>query len=159
MYLFHIDALAHPHEEFSHRLPRRNGLLLWRNLYDAVLGRTGVVLTEDVKPEYLETWLRVHNIRASVYKVIDPALGPIDMQVERMMISNGQRAGDMYIDVDADRVASLLKRGVPTLLMGDPYILRKEWNEEQVARPSWDTLVEEMDRQAVLRSKKEWLEE
>lgn len=159
MYLFHIDALAHPHEEFSHRLPRRNGLLLWRNLYDAVLGRTGVVLTEDIKTDHLERWLRVHNIRASVYEVIDPELAPVGQQIETMMIKNGQRAGDMYVDVDADRCAALLQRGISVMLLGDPYILRKEWNEEALDRPSWDELVEEMDRQAVLKSKKEWLEE
>lgn len=159
MFLFHVDALAHPSEEFVQRLPRRNGLLLWRSLHEATFGRMGVVLTEDTKNEVLETWLRVHNIRAQVYEVMDPAMGPIDAQIERMMMLNGARAGDMYVDVDADRAAQLLARGIPTLLLGDPFVLRKEWSEEAVERPSWDALVEEMDRQAVLRSRKEWQEE
>jgi hypothetical protein len=159
MFIFHMDALAHPAEEFIHRLPRRNGLLLWRSLHEATFGRMGVVLTEDIKSDVLETWMRVHNIRAQVYEIMDPAMGPIDTQIERMMIINGARAGDMYVDVDADRAASLLARGIPTLLLGDPFVLRKEWSTEEVARPSWDALVEEMDRQAVLRTKKEWQEE
>lgn len=162
MYIFHMDALAHPAEEFIHRLPRRNGLLLWRNLYEAAIGRMGVVLTEDIKGELLETWLRVHNIRPQVYEVIDPQMGDVADQIETMMALNGARAGDMYVDVDPARTAGLLARGTPTLLLGDPFVLRKEWTieyEKQPPRPSWDSLVEEMDRQAVLRSKKEWQEE
>jgi hypothetical protein len=91
--------------------------------------------------------------------VLDPAVGPLDEQIERMMIINGARAGDMYIDVDPHRTAGVLARGMPTLLLGDPYVLRKEWSEEEVNRPAWDVIVEELDRQAVLRSKKEWSEE
>jgi hypothetical protein len=159
MYVFHLDSLAHPHEELIQRLPRRTGLLLWRNLHESLLGRMGVVLTEEAPADKLETWLRIHNIRAAIYEILDPSLAPIDEQLENVMRINGQRAGDLYIDVDADRSASMLRRGVPTLLLGDPYVLRKEWEDEGVSRPSWDELVAEMDRQAVLKSKKEWLEE
>ncbi len=160
MYIFHLDALAHAHEEMIQRLPRRNGLLLWRALYESSMGRMGVVVTDAVETEKLETWMRLHNIRASVYEVMDPEMGPLDRQIEAMMIHNGMRTGDMYVDVDPLKISQLISRGVPTLLLGDPYVLRKEWSEiEPKDSPGWDELVAEMDRQKIYRTKKEWNED
>lgn len=163
MYLFHLDALAHDHEETIQRLPRRNGLLLWRALYESSLGRMGVVVTDpEVNGEVLETWMRLHNIRAAVYEIMDEAYDPLDKQIEAMMIKHGMRTGDMYIDVDPKMVSDLIPRGVPSLLLCDPWVLRKEWvtvEEEPRDSKGWDELVAEMDRQKVYRTQKEWKEE
>jgi hypothetical protein len=161
MYIFHDRALAHAHEEMVHRLPRRNGLLLWRALYDSSLGRMGVVVTDPaISNVALETWMRLHNIRAAVYEIMDDEFGPLDQQIEGMMIKHGMRSGDMYVDTDPDMISKLLARGVPSLLLADPYVLRKEWTEQEPKdSPGWDALVAEMDRQTVLRTQREWMEE
>ena len=158
MYIFNFDALALEGEEFMRRNPRRNGVNLWKGLYDSQLGRLGVVVTEEVNADHLEAWFHLHNVRASIYEIIDPCLDPPHLQIESMMIRNGMKTGDMYVDVSPSLVAKVLGLGIPSLLLCDPLVLRSEWDDISPRSKGWEDLVGEIDRQKIYKAKKEWRE-
>lgn len=123
-------------------------------LHEQTLGRMAIVVDEAVERDVLEHWLKVHNVKAALYEVLesdDP-----DMKAEKIQrLATSMGRSDWYVDNDAATCARTLHLGIPTLLACAPYVVRPEWNNTKVHRP-WSELVEEVDRQAVMRAEKTW---
>ena len=75
-------------------------------------------------------------------------------KVHRLQGLHG-KVTDWYFDVDVRTCALTIARGIPTMVVGIPYVVRPEWDTGQGQR-SWSALVEEVDRQAYMKAKKTW---
>lgn len=148
--------LARPHVELAQRVPIREGLELWSDLHQTHNGRLGLVVDECEDTFIFEHWLKINNIRASVYESLDTRDPIIKAEkVHHLGMAIGRSS--WYIDVDADTVAETLKRGIPSLLVAHPYIMRPEWapGKMPTIRP-WDELVEEIDKQKLMQAERTW---
>ena len=154
MILFNVNVLARPNENFGARVPDPDGMGMWRSLYESSVGRTAVIVDEDVDKELLETWLKINNVKAVVYETVGTTEPRVKAEVvQRMLTAAGGRS--MYLDTDAATVAHTLQLGIPSLLVCLPYTIRPEWSVERQIR-GWDSLVDEIDKQALARSEKNW---
>ena len=154
MILFNLNVLARPNDNFGARVPDPDGMNMWRSLYESSIGRTAVVVDEDVDKDLLETWLKINQIKAVVYETVGTSEPKVKAEiVQRMLTAAGGRS--MYLDVDAATIAHTLRMGIPSMLVCLPYTIRPEWTAEKQIR-GWDSLVEEIDRQALARSEKKW---
>jgi hypothetical protein len=64
---------------------------------------------------------------------------------------------DWYVDNHPKVCAETLKLGIPTLVVASPYIGLPEWDTLNRVK-GWDSLVDEMDSQALKSAKKTWRE-
>lgn len=151
MIWFNFDVLATPHEEIGSRQPRRVGFNLWRYIADGTQSNVSVTYRgrlTGTERALLDTWMRRENIKPTVFHELEDDLQLAVTKVHELSTLYG--AADLYIDTDVRMCTELLKRGVPTLCLSDPVIVRPEWYEATVIRP-WDELAAEKDRQAELR--------
>lgn len=157
MIVFNFDVLARPNVEFGARVPDPEGMYLWRTLHEATVGQMGVVVTEDIPDnKVLEAWLKINGIKAIMYDVLgtrEPRM--CAESVARILAAAGGRS--MYFDTHAPTIAETYSAGIPSLLVCQPFVVRPEWSTQKVMR-GWDSLVEEIDRQAIARSEKNWRE-
>jgi hypothetical protein len=127
---------------------------LWKMLHEQTMGRMAVVVDEDVKRDVFEHWLKVNGIKAAMYDVLDSDDPVVKSEKIQLLMTASGRV-DWYIDVDPHTAYHTLRLGIPTLLFSMPYVVRPEWSGYKGAR-SWDSLVEEIDRQAEQRASKTW---
>jgi hypothetical protein len=122
--------------------------------HEATLGRVAVVVNGDPKLDQLEHWLKVNGIKASVYEVLHT--DDVDLKLEKIqMLAAAAGKLDWYIDIDPLMVAKSISVGIPSLLVSIPYVVRPEWSD-RVPRKNWEQLVEEVDRQALMRAERNW---
>lgn len=157
MIVFNFDVLARPHVELGARVPDPEGIYLWRTLHEATIGQMGIVVTEDLPDtKLLEAWLKMNNVKAIMYDVLgtrEPKL--CAESVARILSAAGGRG--MYFDVDPATISNTYASGIPSLLVCQPHVVRPEWSSEKKMR-GWDSLVEEIDRQVLAKSEKNWRE-
>lgn len=154
MIVFNFDVLARPHPEFGSRVPDPEGLYMWRALYEASVGRMAVVVSGEANNDTLETWLKLNQVKASTYDIFGTSEpGLCAEKVARLLAAAGGRS--MYFDVNPATVAHTMKLGVFSSLVCPPYVVRPEWSTEKVMR-DWESLTQEIDRQALMRSEKQW---
>lgn len=154
MIIFNFNVLAQPAKEFGARVPDRDGFMLWRSLHESQIGRLGIVVDECPSNEVLESWLKINNVKAAIYDVLnssDPTLKA--EKVSRMMAVAG--ASGLYIDTDPATVAEMMKEGVTSMLFCQPFIVRNEWASPK-KKKEWDTLVAEVDAQKLAWSERNW---
>lgn len=151
-----LDVLAKPGPMGS-RLPEPHGMRLWRILHDQTLGRLALVVDEDVKRDELEHWMKVNGVKAAVYDVLGSKDPQIKAEKVHRILGTTGTPNDWYFDVDPHTAAITLSLGIPTILVSIPYVIRPEWASESQAR-SWGTLVEELDKQALMRAERDWNE-
>ena len=130
---------------------------LWKALHEQNLGRIALVIDDRVPVDQLENWLKLYNIRAAMYEILDSRDPVIKGEKVHRMLGSMGRPNDWYIDVDADTAAQTLARGIPTILLAVPYVVRPEWAAARTNRP-WGTLVDEIDKQAIMRAERDWNE-
>lgn len=154
MIIFNFDVIARPHKEISQRVPDRDGIHLWKDMWETHLGRIGLVVDECSDPFLLEHWLKVNGIKAAIYEVLETRAPVLKAEkVHHLGMSIGRSS--WYIDTDPHTVAETMRLGIPSLLVANPYIMRPEWNGETAARP-WDELVNEIEDQKLKQSEKTW---
>ena len=154
MIVFNFDVLARPNEDFAQRVPIREGMELWKDMWETHMGRLGLVVDECKDRFILEHWLKTNNVKAAVYEILDTTKPTLKAEkVHHIGMAIG-RSG-WYIDVDPHTIAETLRLGIPSLLVANPYILRPEWAGEPTVRP-WDDLVTEIDNQKLMQAEKEW---
>lgn len=156
MMIINLDVLAKPGPMGS-RQPEPTGMRLWRLLHDQTLGRLALVVDDDVNRDQLEQWMKINGVKAAVYDVLDTK----DPQIKAEKIHRLQGAigtpNDWYFDVDPATAAVTLSLGIPTILVAIPYVVRPEWSGRSQAR-AWDSLVEEIDKQQIMRAERDWNE-
>lgn len=155
MILFNYDVLARPHKDLGSRPPDPEGIYMWRALHESSVGRIGVVYSGALDdPKILETWMKINGIKASMYEITgttEPKLCAEKVQI--LAATTGGRF--MYFDSNPDTVAHTFSMGIPSLLVCQPYVVRPEWSTTKTIK-GWDTLVEEIDKQALARSERDW---
>ena len=154
MIVFNFNVLAQPAQEFGSRVPDRDGILLWRSLHESQVGRLAVVVDDAPSNEMLEHWLKLNQIKAVMYEIIGTTEPKVKAEiVARIMAASGSRG--MYLDTDPATVSNTMKEGLPSILVCQPFVIRQEWSSPKQMR-SWDTLVTEVEQQALARSEKNW---
>lgn len=118
------------------------------------IGNMCLVSDEVHNKDLFETWLIREGFKASRYEFFDSTDPIVKAEKVHLLTTMFGRAG-WYVDVDPRTVALTIGKGIPSLLVGSPYTIRPEWEEEKAIRP-WDDLVAEMDRQWLLKAKKMW---
>lgn len=156
MIIFNFDVLARPGDSLPTRLPDREGLRLWTTFHEQTMGRLAVVVNGDPDLPQLEHWFKVNGIKAAVYEVFHS--DDVDVKLEKVQLLTAAAGKmDWYIDVDPRMIAKALSVGIPSLLVANPYVVRPEWSDN-LRKRSWDELVEEVDRQALMRAERNWSE-
>lgn len=156
MIIVNFEVLAKP-GAIGSRLPEPQGMKLWNMLHSQTLGRLALVVDGDVDRGQLEHWMKVNGVKAAVYDVLDTTLPKVKAEkIHRLMGSIGTPS-DWYFDVDPETCAETLSLGIPTILVTVPYVIRPEWSTAPQTR-AWGTLVEEIDRQQVMRAERDWNE-
>lgn len=157
MIVFNFSVLARPAESLALRQPDPEGREIWSMFFTAHYGRICLAVNEDYPREQLEEWLKKEGFKPSFYETIletQPVL--VAERVHRISAVFGK--AKWYVDNDPQVCAETLKLGIPTMLVASPYIIRPEWNVDKTVKP-WDTLVEEVNRQHLLRANKTWRDE
>ncbi len=154
MILFNFDVIAKPSDMLGQRQPDNDGRFIWNLFHEKEMGGICLIVNDHYDSELFEQWLRRENFKASMYEFLD-FTDPV-LKAERIhTIASIWGRTKWYIDNDARVCAETLKRGIPTLLVGAPYIIRPEWNGTKDLR-SWDTLTKELDDQALKATSKNW---
>ena len=125
--------------------------------YEANYGRICLVVNEEYDKDLLEEWLKREGFKPSFYEFVyetQPVLRA--ERVHRVAAVFGKAR--WYVDNDPEVCAETLKLGLPTLLVASPYIIRPEWDGNKTMK-SWDTLVEEVNRQALKQAMRTWKDE
>jgi hypothetical protein len=156
MIIFNFDVIAKPADQIGQRQPDSDGRSIWNMFHDKELGRICLIVNQDYDKELFEQWLRRESFKAAMYEFID-FKDPV-LRAERIhTISGIWGRAKWYVDNDARVCAETLKRGIPTLLVASPYIIRPEWAGTRELK-TWDTLTKELDDQAMKASDKNWRE-
>lgn len=154
MILFNFDVIARPSDELGGRQPDPDGRYIWNLLHEKEMGRICLIVNKEYPRELFEAWLKKEMFKASVYEFVefdDPVL-----RAERIHTIGGiWGRPKWYVDNDPRVCAETMKRGIPTLFTGVPYVVRPEWNGDKTIK-SWDVLVDEIDEQAIKAATKTW---
>ena len=154
MIIFNFDVLAKPGKELGARAPEPDGIRLWNMFHEHSLGRLALVVDQDVDRDIFEHWLKVNNIKAAMYEVLDVVAPDLKAEkIQRLAMLTGR--SDFYIDRDPLVASQCLRLGIPTLLVLNPYVVLPEWSGQSNSR-NWDSLVKEIDRQAIMKAEKTW---
>lgn len=154
MILFNFNVLAQPNTEFGSRVPDKDGMLLWRSLHETQMGRLGILVNECPNHEILEAWLRMNNVKAVMYDIVGTTEPKVTAEFAAKIIGASGARG-MYFDTDPATIANTMQQGLPSILVGQPFVVRHEW-ATQKAMKGWDSLVEEITKQKLARAEKDW---
>lgn len=154
MIVFNFNVIARPSQELGSRVPDPDGMYLWRTLHEASVGRVGLVVEEASDKNVLETWLKINNVKAVMYDVLDTTEPKLCAEKVALIMSSAGGRG-MYLDTNPHTIANTMQLGIPSLLVCQPFVVRPEWSSKKTMK-GWDTLVEEIDKQAMARSERNW---
>ena len=156
MILFNFSVIAKPGQHLGERQPDSHGMSIWRMFHESTIGRICLIINEEYQKPVLEDWLKVERIKPAFYEMFEePSANLKAERIHRIGAVFGKP--EWYIDNDPMTCSETLKLGIPTILVASPYIVRPEWSRERVIK-SWDTLVQEMDEQALKAANKTWRE-
>ena len=127
---------------------------MWTMFHRELMGRIFVVVDKADSKEHLETWLLREGFKAFQYEILDTTDPVIKAdRVHQFSASLGRTT--WYVDNDPRTCARTLEKGIPTLMVGNPYIIRPEWTAPRDVK-SWGELVDEIERQNEMRNRKTW---
>lgn len=157
MIILHFDALANPSETLATRQPSIEGRRLWNALFNAYMGRIYMIVDKSYDLELTKGWLKRENYKVSaLYQTTDIVRdGSSDRADAVWNVASVLGRPHFYVDSDHKTCELVLKQGIPTILVSVPEFIRPEFRGSQPLR-SWDTIVEELEVQALNRSEKEW---
>jgi hypothetical protein len=160
MICIHMDVLAIPHESFIMRQPSVEGRRLWEVMFSRYKGRMVVVADHGTKLEVVQEWLKRENLKPSFIHIGSDFVR--DNSTSRAdavwWVNTNMGRPIWYIDSDPDTCAAAVKMGIPTLLVAIPSFQRPEWYDSPGVRP-WDSVVKEVEEQALRRNEMSWKEE
>jgi hypothetical protein len=157
MLVIHFDVLALPAEELVERLPSSEGRKLWNVLFDKYMGRIVVIIDAETDLHFAQEWLKRERFKASViHQALDMYEDRATARSEAAWLVAAQLGRmDWYLDTDPATCAAMLAKGVPTLLVAVPSVMRPEWRSPRSVR-GWDAITSEIDEQALRRAEKTW---
>lgn len=157
MILFNFNVIARPNESLVARQPDSEGRALWKMFHETYMGRIILIVNEGYEREHLEHWLKTEGYKPGMYEILDEADPELlSQKIHRVAAVFGKPS--WYIDNNPAVCAKTLALGIPTLLVACPYIVRPEWTSPKEIR-QWDTLVSELEAQALKAAEKTWRDE
>lgn len=161
MIVVHFDVLALPATDtFIKRQPSTEGRRLWNTFFDQYKGRMVVVASEDTDLALLSEWLKREGYKPSLIHVASQFVrsGRTTRSEAVWHVSSTVGKVTWYLDSDPQGCADVVRLGIPTLLVAVPSFQRPEWHDKDSIRP-WDSLVEELESQAIKKSEMTWGDE
>lgn len=154
MILFNFSVIARPADALPLRQPDADGRAMWNMLSEHYMGRICLIVNEDYPRDLLEAWLKSEKFKPSMYEVIDETIPELKAEkIHRVGAVFGRPS--WYVDNDPKVCAKTVALGIPTLMVGCPYVLRPEWVQQRDMR-EWGDLVDEMNRQALKAAERTW---
>ncbi len=154
MIVFNFDVLAQPHEQVTLRHPSMEGASLWKMFFEHYMGRLVLVTNDDIDPDHLEHWLKLNGYKPAIIQSLDSDDAATKAEKVQLIMSTTGRL-DWYLDIDPNTAKETMARGIPTLLVAAPFIVRPEWHGDPQIR-NWDDITQEIDRQAIMKANKTW---
>lgn len=156
MIIVNLSVLSRGADSVGSRQPTPEGRAVWSMLFNQYMGRILVVSDEDYDRSHFSDWLKMAGYKASSFECLYEPLP--DLKAQRIHLL-GAAFGkiEWYVDSDPKVCAETTALGIPTMLISVPFIIRPEWDKEREIR-QWDTLVEEMETQALKAAERTWRE-
>ena len=158
MILITMDTLALPADTMGERAPSIEGRRLWNLLFAQYSGSIILIADERVETDHLEHWLKSEGFKPSM---IDYAHDnePRSKVQAAARLRNAFGNLHWFVDIDPHSAQLAIEEGLPTLITIAPSVPRAEWrtDREQETRP-WASLVEEIERQKLMRAEATWRE-
>lgn len=145
-----------PSRPFLSMTPLPEGLALMR-----ALGSVYRIAVTTSRPEraHVVEWLALHGLESTYSYVVERRAveaGLDDVALAERHLAHLRGMGfsvDLWIDSLPDVLAMCIGKGVPGLLFAHPVYGRHEWRPDvETGVKPWDTLVEEMERQSLLKA-------
>lgn len=157
MIIVSFDVLALPNlvnNEIGARQPSPEGRRLWTSLFNSYNGTMAVFASGVTNEEGCLQWLKRENFKASTVDMISE--DKTDDKVKRIVNLHAVYGRiHWYIDTDPEVIAKVSHNGIPTLLMTVPHVVRPEWSESRTKK-AWDSVVQEVEAQALARAERNW---
>jgi hypothetical protein len=154
MHIVNFNVLARQGPELGARIPDPEGRSLWNMFHAQTMGDLAIVVDENLNKGIFEQWLLREGIKAQFYEFLDSSDPVVKADKVHILKAAYGRIG-WYIDNDPRTIALTLSKGIPSLLVGSPFTIRPEWENERSITP-WDELVAEMDSQKMKQQAKVW---
>ena len=156
MILITMDTLALPAETVGTRKPSVEGRGLWNMLFQQYNGSIVLIADERDDKEHLEHWLKGEGFKPSMIDFSKDS-SPREKVRRATQLRNAFGTVRWFVDVDPYSAQLALEDGLPTLIAVAPSVPRVEWRNDRVeGNKPWDTLVEEIDRQRIMRAEANW---
>jgi hypothetical protein len=156
MILITMDTLALPSETVGTRKPSVEGRGLWNMLFQQYNGSIVLIADGRDDKDHLEHWLKSEGFKPSM---LDYSVDNTPREKVRRATQLRNAFGNVrwFVDVDPYSAQLALEEGLPTLIAVAPSVPRTEWRSDRVeGNKPWDTLVEEIDRQRLMRAEANW---
>ncbi len=156
MILVTMDTLALPSETVGTRKPSVEGRGLWNMLFQQYNGSIVLIADGRDDKDHLEHWLKSEGFKPSM---LDYSVDSTPREKVRRATQLRNAFGNVrwFVDVDPYSAQLALEEGLPTLIAVAPSVPRTEWRSDRVeGNKPWDTLVEEIDRQRLMRAEANW---
>jgi hypothetical protein len=156
MILITMDTLALPSETVGTRKPSVEGRGLWNMLFQQYNGSIVLIADGRDDKDHLEHWLKSEGFKPSM---LDYSVDSTPREKVRRATQLRNAFGNVrwFVDVDPYSAQLALEEGLPTLIAVAPSVPRTEWRSDRVeGNKPWDTLVEEIDRQRLMRAEANW---
>lgn len=161
MIVVHFDVIANPtNDSFIKRQPSIEGRRLWNAFFEVYKGRMVVIADDNTDLNLIQEWLKREGYKPSHIHIASPfgRAGRSSRSEGVLALSSSLGKVTWYLDTDPSACAEVVRLGIPTLLVAVPQIQRPEWHDKEDIR-SWDSLVEELEYQAIKKSEMTWDED
>lgn len=156
MIVITLDTLALPAETVGARAPSMEGRRLWNLLFQQYNGSIILIADDRDDKEHLAYWLKSEGYKPSM---IDYAVDSTPREKVRRATQLRNAFGRLhwFVDIDPYSAQLALEDGLPTIITVAPSVPRAEWRSDRIdGNTPWDTLVEEIDRQRIMRAEANW---
>jgi hypothetical protein len=156
MILITMDTLALPAETVGTRKPSVEGRGLWNMLFQQYNGSIVLIADERDDKDHLAHWLKSEGFKPSM---LDYAKDNTPREKVRRAVHLRNAFGNVrwFVDIDPYTAQMALEDGLPTLIAVAPSVPRIEWRSDlRTGNKPWDELVEEIDKQRIMRAEANW---
>jgi len=154
MIIVNLSVLSRSADIVGSRQPVPEGRAIWAMLFERYMGRLAVISNEEYDRSHFADWLKREGFKASFFECITEPHPDLKAQKIQLLGAAFGRV-EWYVDTDPKTCAETTALGIPTILVSVPFIVRPEWDRGKEIR-QWDSLVEEMESQALKAAERTW---
>ena len=156
MIIITMDTLALPSDHVNTRKPSVEGRGLWNMLFQQYHSSIVLIADERDDKDHVEHWLKSEGYKPSMIDYSKDST-PREKVRRACQLRNAFGTLRWFVDIDPYSAQLALEDGLPTLIAVTPSVPRVEWRSDRAkGNTPWDTLVEEIDRQRIMRAEANW---